>query len=867
MGERRVTADGRILEMGPDGVPIVVGTIGGGAIGGGGIAPNPLKVQQARGDIAGQQIATQGKALDNQVTQATLPAVIAKAQADAIKAQADAATARANAAAQPTPESTKARADLGLDEVLKALANAKSNVSGWSAGLPGQFLQGWGGTQARDLSGDLSTIGSALTVDKLKEMKAQSSTGASGMGALSEKEGALLRDSVASLDQFQSPEKVKQSLEAIELHYRRLRAIQDGQNPDDPNVQKAYGIGGAGDNPLFPNAGSGGGGSANSGSGGPGGNPMTIASGATRREHSEALSAQIDAMMNAGASIDQINEVMRSNNYPVIDPASYAAARQWMSKNPGKRYTGGTADREVPLSMLERAAGSDTGAFLANMANDFTAGSVGALAGERGRGALEAMRQVSPNASAIGSVLGGIGGAMGTELAAARFLPGAIAARTGDVAYGGLQGFNTAQPGDGLKGALIGGAVGGVGGALGEKAGRYLGGALAGVTDPAIQRLRAAGVPMTAGQALSQSGTLGRTFKGVEDAMTSIPLVGNAIDARRLEGLQAFNEAAFRQAGEPIGFAPTATGQVGIDQLNTAKSQAYTNALGGRGIDVTDPAFVNDMGAVNAAARAIPNVEDAQNAALQAIQSRIAGAIDPNSGTIPGRGFQEAYRGLARTGKERANRDYGYEIGQVMRQGQDALAGALERQNPGAFQQFVAANQANRRLATLADAVNSATNQEAKLFTPAQLERADANSTTRLTSRINAMTGNRPFAQLAQDGQAILPSKLPDSGTFKRAIIGGSLTGILGGGGAAVGQQQGNLEAGAGIGSGVGLLAALALAGGGNRKVQGAITKAILDRPAAMRGIGVGIKNNAALGAPIGTGLLGSLLLPSMVGQ
>ena len=141
-----------------------------------------------------------------------------------------------------SPETVKALKNIQLDEVLQAISNARKNTSGWSTGFGGQMLQPIGGTQARDLHGDLNTIGSALTVDKLAEMKAQSATGASGMGALSEKEGALLRDSVASLDQAQSTQKVNDSLDAIELHYRRYRALMDGQNPDDPKVQQAYGI-------------------------------------------------------------------------------------------------------------------------------------------------------------------------------------------------------------------------------------------------------------------------------------------------------------------------------------------------------------------------------------------------------------------------------------------------------------------------------------------------------------------------------------------------------------------------------------------------------------------------------------------------
>lgn len=880
MGERRVTADGRMLEMQPDGTILDVTNQGNSSVPGA-IPLGPRKAPEMpkpslpqgwrMGPNGAEPIPGLPSDIINPAPKPNLP------QGWEIGPD---GTARPIAGLPAkvtgvTPPNAQAKSDLTLDEVLKAIDRARENTSGWSTGMGGQIMGNFGGTQAVDLSGDLNTIGSALTVDKLQEMKSQSATGASGMGALSEKEGALLRDSVASLDQRQSEGKVKQSLDAIELHYRRLKAIQDGQNPDDPNVQRQYGI--IKSNPMFPGpnggiqgGGNGGGGFPGAPGGGGGPEDMTIAMGTTKREHSARLSAKIDAMLNAGASLDQINAVMYANDYPNINPAQYAAARAWMQKNPGKAYVGGSADRDVPLSFMQRFSGSPTGAFLANAANDLTAGSVGALAGPQGRGALDAMKQIHPVASGAGTVVGGVGGAMLGEGLAAKAGAGAWAARAGDMAYGAGQGFNNAPEGEGWKGALAGAALGGVGGFIGEKGAKIAGGVLKGVTDPGIQHLNALGVPMTVGQILSKSGTAGKSIKGIEDAMTSIPLVGNMIDARRAEGLQAFNDAAFREAGAPIGYTPTATGQQGISELAQARSAAYDNALNGAGIDVTHPQFMQDMAGVTNAANAIPAVNGAQDAALTALQHRIAGAIDPNTGAITGRNFQEAYRGLARTAKERKNLDYGYEVGNVMRQGQDALAGALEAQNPGAFQAFTAANKANRNLATLADAVNAAQGQEQRLFTPMQLGRADANATTRLTSRINAMSGNSPFSQLAADGISVLPSRLGDSGTGKRLLVGGAATGLFGlggaGGGAAVNGKEGAAE-GAGLGTGLGLLTALALAGGGSKAAQQAAAKALLNHPDLLRRVGSSIQNNAALARPIGGGLLATYALPSMVGN
>jgi hypothetical protein len=125
-----------------------------------------------------------------------------------------------------------------------------------------------------------------------------------------------------------------------------------------------------------------------------------------------------------------------------------------------------------------------------------------------------------------------------------------------------------------------------------------------------------------------------------------------------------------------------------------------------------------------------------------------------------------------------------------MREGQDILAQALEGQNPGAFQKFVNANQANRNLNVLADAVNQAKGTGG-VFTPHQLNMKDAQSALKLTGNIASASGNRPFADLAAAGQEVLPSKLGDSGTFKRMLVGGLATGTLGGSGAVLDGGEG----------------------------------------------------------------------------
>lgn len=688
-----------------------------------------------------------------------------------------------------------------------------------------------------------------------------------------------------NIDSSDSPEQLHAAItQATELLHSRLDAMNDqysrGMNKSgdpiqllSPHAQQIYqkitgtaglGIGGTG------------GGSGGSGGGGGGGNSPhtpwtdpsnqgspadTAASGATRAVHLPRMNAQVNAMINGGASEAQINAVLAQHGLNPLVPGRLALAQKWMKDHPGTAFAGANITREEPLTVMQKVSGSAPGAMAANMANTFTAGTVEALAGDKGKGALDAMGAMHPDASVTGSLIGGVTGAAGLEAGLAARAPAAVAKyvpRVADALYGGVGGFNSAPEGQGAGRAVVGALAGTLGGAVGEKAMQGVGAAFRGVRDPAVEYLQAAGVPLTVGQILARGGWVGRGVKKVEDALTSVPFVGNLVEARRREGLQGFNRAAFDIGAQTAGGQVQDYGSAGIRQLEALKNQAYDRALAPVRIDANEPQFVSDLGDVVTAANAIPNVNGAQDAARLGLSSRFDGAIDPTTGIMDGGGFQEVYRGLARTGRERANGDYGHEVGQVMRQGQDALVGALERQQPGAYPAFVDANTAHRRLNVLADAVGKAKNQEDEIFFPSQLNAADASSATKLTGRIASAGGERPFYDLANAGQAVLPSKLPDSGTATREAVIRGLTGV-GLLGATTGAGYASGDAAAGTEAGV--AATLALALGGTKGGQALAAWVLTHRPDLAVRIGEGFQRHARIGGSVGTGLAMSEIL------
>jgi hypothetical protein len=299
------------------------------------------------------------------------------------------------------------------------------------------------------------------------------------------------------------------------------------------------------------------------------------------------------------------------------------------------------------------------------------------------------------------------------------------------------------------------------------------------VTNPAVQRLREAGIPLTAGE------VLGGGWKKAQDAMTSVFGPGNMVARRYNEGRRALNQTAFNAAGEPIGAPVNAVGQQGVDLLNAAKNRAYSEALDPVTVNLNTPDFVRDITAATNAARSIPNVDQASDLAESAIENYIARPTFSTGGVLSGRDFQAGYRGLSKAASQAAPRIYGHEIGDALGTAKGALTDALQAQNPEAYEGFLKANQSNRNLNVLANALKAAQNQVSdegeQLFTPAQLGSAATANAQKYGSNIGAASGNRPFNQLALDAQQVMSSKLPDSGTATRALVTGAVLGGTGG--------------------------------------------------------------------------------------
>lgn len=462
--------------------------------------------------------------------------------------------------------------------------------------------------------------------------------------------------------------------------------------------------------------------------------------------------------------------------------------------------------------------------------------------------AMQAVSELNPTATMLGQMAGGIGGATmlgraGSAIAgraAPQLLQGGARGQFGrnlatDAAYGGAYGGMT--EGDPLTGA----ALGTVGSAGGQALGRAAGAAVGGINlSPAAQALKDRGVRLTGGR------MLGNAASAIEDRATSIPIVGDMIRRRSAESFEDFNRAAFEEAGKPIGYKPSMIGEVGIEQFQNAVGDAYESATSGVNAPLDDQ-FVTDMaGAIQRAQNLPPDLRRGLGEILDARVNPINDA-----GALTGKAYQQAMRALKASRSKPPARFEGFEqeYRDVVSGVMDALTAQAQRGGgQSTIDGLAAANAANRNLKILEDAsldrakIGTQTG-EAEVFLPSQLIAAARKSEKKF--------GPSTLKQLGKEGQAVLPSTVPNSGTADRAMQFAIGAGALGGGAAS------DAAFGTDIVNPYTLGAAGLLAAGGTRAGQN-LTGAILNsRPAAARQLGQAIRKRK--------GLFGSAAVPLLV--
>lgn len=452
------------------------------------------------------------------------------------------------------------------------------------------------------------------------------------------------------------------------------------------------------------------------------------------------------------------------------------------------------------------------------------------------RGVQQGLSDQNPYAYGAGQVggliAGGIGGARaigagaralgagGLMTAAGR---GAVAARTlgGEALEGAAYGLGSGTEGNRLKGGAIGAAVAPVGGMIGRTAARTAGRVLAPTIAPIAQRLMGRGIPLTMGQVGRASGsTLGRFVGGVEDRLAGLPGIGDVVNARRREGVQAFNRSEFNAGMSPIGVQSPQIGTAGMAASQDAIGNAYDAAL--RPMRLTaDAPFQADMQAALAQGGALPsNLAESFNSV---VNDRIAPIFNSGNGAIDGLGLQGIKQGIRQDQTSFTGQPLGHRLSDALGQAEDAVFGMARRQDPAGFAAYQNADKAFANMLPVERAVLAAKNGTDKgpgIFSPAQygtaLQAADRSSRKRMSAAARSAAWQRQ-----QDAVAVLPNVVPDSGTAGRIALGALGIGAAGGGA--------TVDPKLGIGLGLGAAAF-------SRTGQRALTRGMFGNPGRLAG-------------------------------
>lgn len=745
---------------------------------------------------------------------------------------------------------------LGLDEWLKSVADARAQVeSGWATGVRGTLggSAPWGGTTRKDFLATLGGIQGASILEKLQTLREQSKTGASGMGALSEKEGERLASAIAALSPDMSGDLLLENLAVIERHAKTLQAVGAGEDPNDPEVQKRYGIGpiGSTENPIINGQGD-------------QGPTLVPSSGETRSiidPNERALGEKIAKLMSAGANRATIMAFAAKNKPALGSDERFLGwvdeALAYREKHPKAQFSVDPEfyTREVPLSASEKIdnqdAQSGAGAFAMHAADAISAGNLGKAVGneEEVARALAVADQQHGGASLAGDIAGGGAAALTGEAALARLgmAPGLARSLIADMGYGGTAAGTNTKDGNYLGNVAKGAAIAAGGSLVGDKLAKGAGSTIRGVSSPTAGYV-AREIPgsLTIGQAVGQSGPIGKVVKGVEDRISGIPVVGDAVNARRLEGFQKMNSKAFDRALEPIGGKVSGKfGEEAVVEAQDAVGQAFTKALAGKQAGL-DRGFIVDATKAKLGVDALP---DSVRVEVNNQIDHVINNYFDDGGQISGENMQALLQELGGIKRGYAGTPLGHRIGKVVDQFSDSVENLFRRQAPDVMPQYDAAKRAFRRVSTLEEAVLKAHNTGG-VFTPAQLGMADRANSVKFDGKHAAAAGKGQFHEFQRNMQDVLPSKVPDSGTAGRLIVPLAVVGAGAGGGAAAG------DAGTGAGTGLTLAALLTMAY--SRAGQRALTGAVLKRGNAARAAGKGVRKAApAIGH--GTGAAAAL--------
>lgn len=363
-------------------------------------------------------------------------------------------------------------------------------------------------------------------------------------------------------------------------------------------------------------------------------------------------------------------------------------------------------------------------------------------------------------------------------------------------------------------------------GALGGLGGRAVVGWLSRManpnTRPEVSQLMSEGVTPTPGQ------IMGGAPRRLEEALRSVPFVGDGISAAEQRANQQFNTAAINRVLSPIGRRVAGYGQEALEQAHRIISGSYDDVLSKMAPLTPDEQFTEALRSARSIVSNLP--EDKVGQFSRILKSEVTDKLD---GPLSPQAFKRIQSELGRLSRGyRGSPDLDQrELGRAVSEVRKALTELAARRNPAQSQALRQVDEAYSGLLRVEDAAARNPTTEG-VFTPGQLGMSTKKLDQSLRKRATSQ-GRARMQDFAQDARSVLGANLPDSGTANR------LASILAvGGGYAIHPGV----------AGTMLAGRLAYSPGG----QNMLATALARRPEQLRRVGQAISQAAPISGTIG---------------
>lgn len=302
-------------------------------------------------------------------------------------------------------------------------------------------------------------------------------------------------------------------------------------------------------------------------------------------------------------------------------------------------------------------------------------------------------------------------------------------------------------------------------GAAGAAGGRVLTRALGGIAKPFVSKeakeLMEQGVTPTPGQ-LFGDGPLGSSIRSFEDKASSIPLVGEVVNYARGRSIGDYGRAEVNRAINPLAKKVSGVGTEAVEKAQKLVSEQYDQALPHVNMPAKNVVAAVDDGIEEAMRN--PLLDPRQANVLTRYKARLQTAMDQG---VDGQLFKQIDSEMGYNGRKflSSPNPEDHALGEAFYDLQASWRYQLEQVAPeGIVGQIKAANAAHRNMLPIVKASDKASAQGGR-FTPNQLKAAGR------ATDVDA-------GALNEAGQAVLPGRIPDSGSAGRLLFGALGTGV-----------------------------------------------------------------------------------------